>query len=97
MLTVLAVLVRLTLAKRKIKKSSVLLAWFSGTPYSGTRPYHGSGCLSPVSYRGDPGSRPGQSSGICGGQSGTGGGFFSKFFGFLLSISFRRGLHISDN
>jgi hypothetical protein len=34
MLTVLAVLTRLTLRKTKNKKSSVLLSWFSGTPYT---------------------------------------------------------------
>jgi hypothetical protein len=29
--------------------------------------------------------------GICGGQRDTGTGFFSEFFGFLLSVSFHRG------
>jgi hypothetical protein len=28
-----------------------------------------------ASHRGDPGSRPGMASGICGGQSGVGAGF----------------------
>jgi hypothetical protein len=35
MLTVLA---RLTLSKTNDKKFSVLLSWFSGTPYTGTQP-----------------------------------------------------------
>jgi hypothetical protein len=38
-------------------------------------PCHGSGGLSPPSHRGGLGSRPGQPSEICGGQSGTGAGF----------------------
>jgi hypothetical protein len=36
MLTVLAMLAQLTLWKTKNRKSSVLLSWFSGTPYTET-------------------------------------------------------------
>jgi hypothetical protein len=35
--SMVAVLARLTLIKTKNKKSSVLLSWFSGTPYTGTQ------------------------------------------------------------
>jgi hypothetical protein len=37
MLTVLAMLARITLLKTKNKMSSVLLSWFSGTPYTRTQ------------------------------------------------------------